>query len=73
MRAARPTAFVHVDREDGTRAPETSKLDEWVDKADRGTDGLLGHGLADVVDAATVRLLKGHVLITDGPFIETKE
>ena len=73
MRAARPPAFVHVDPEDGTRAPETSNLDEWADKADRRTDGVLRHRLAGVVDAATVRLRKGHVLITDGPFIETKE
>ena len=73
MRAARPPAFAHVDPEDGTRAPETSNLDECADKADRRTDGLLGHRLASVVNAATVRLRKGHVLITDGPFIETKE
>jgi hypothetical protein len=73
MRAAPPPAFVHVDPEDGTRAPETRNLDERADKADRRTDGLLGHRLAGVVDAATVRLRKGPVLITDGPFIETKE
>jgi predicted 3-demethylubiquinone-9 3-methyltransferase (glyoxalase superfamily) len=73
MRAARPLAFVHVDPEDGTRAPETSNLDAWAHKADRRTDGLLGHRLASVVDATTVRLRKGHVLITDGPFIETKQ
>jgi hypothetical protein len=62
-----------VDPEDGTHAPETSNLDEWTNEADRRRDGLLGHRLAGVVDAATVRLRKGHVLITDGPFIETKE
>ncbi len=73
MRAARSPVFVHVDPEDGTRAPATSNLDEWADKADRRTDGLLGHRLAGAVDAATVRLRKRHVLITDGPFIETKE
>jgi hypothetical protein len=73
MRAARPAAFAHVDPEDGTRAPETNNLDECADKADRRTDGLLGHRLASAVNTATVRLRKGHVLITDGPFIETKE
>jgi hypothetical protein len=75
MSAARPPAFAHVDPEDGTRAPETRNLDEWDDKGDRRTDGLglLGHRLAGVVDVATVHLRKGHVLITDGPFIETKE
>jgi predicted 3-demethylubiquinone-9 3-methyltransferase (glyoxalase superfamily) len=72
-RAARPPAFVHVDPEDGTRAPETSNLDECAYKSDRRTDEVLRHRLAGVVATATVRLRKGHVLITDGPFIETKE
>ena len=72
-RDTRSRAVVHVDPEDGTRAPETRNLDEWADKADRRTDGVLRHRLAGVVDAAAVRLRKGHVLITDGPFIETKE
>ena len=73
MRATRPPAFAHVDPEDGTRAPDTSNLDEFADKTDRRADGLLGHRLVSVVNAATVRLRKGHGLITDGPFIETKE
>jgi hypothetical protein len=58
---------------DPVGAPEGSNSDELADDSDRRTDGLLDHHLAGVVDAATVRLRKGHVLITDGPFIETKE
>jgi hypothetical protein len=57
-----------VDPEGEKRAPEGSSSDEWADEADRRTDRL-----AAVVDAATVSLRTGHVLITDGPFTETKE
>jgi hypothetical protein len=73
MRAARPPAFVRVDPEAEERVPETNNLDEWADAADPRTDGVLDHRLAGVMDTAPVRLRKGRMLITDGPFSETKE
>ena len=33
----------------------------------------MGHRLADRADARTVRLRQGRLLVTDGPFAETKE
>jgi hypothetical protein len=53
--------------------PEEDNIGEWADETARRNVRILGHGLKGLEDATTVRRRKGEVLITDGPFTETKE
>ncbi|MEO6857494.1 MAG: YciI family protein [Solirubrobacteraceae bacterium] len=45
----------------------------WVKEMEGRGVRLQGNELAPVVDATTVRLREGEVVIADGPFAETKE
>ena len=46
-------------------------IDEWLAEVE-GTR-ITGDALSPVDDATTVRVSKGEVLVTDGPFTESKE
>ncbi len=48
-------------------------IDEWVAEMDGRGVRLQGDRLRPVADATTVRVRGGEVLISDGPFAETKE
>jgi hypothetical protein len=65
--------FVCVDPEAEKYVPEDDNTNEWVDSFRRRNVRILGNRLKGVKDATTVRRRKGKVLITDGPFAETKE
>jgi hypothetical protein len=52
---------------------EEDNVDDWVAEMDRRKVRILGNRLKGVEDATTVRRRKGRVLVTDGPFAETKE
>ncbi len=59
-------------------APDTDKADEpdidvWVTENDRRGRRLDGHELAPTAAATTVRVRNGELLLSDGPFAETKE
>lgn len=61
---------------DGETAPEQSAtmrdaVPNWVEQTHDVRLG--GHALADPATAATVRVRDGETLVTDGPFVETKE
>ena len=45
----------------------------WMQEMDGRGVRLMGNQLAPVVDATTVRVREGEVVIADGPFAETKE
>ncbi len=45
----------------------------WVEEMEARHVRVQGHRLADVGDAATVRVRQGETLVTDGAFAETKE
>ena len=45
----------------------------WVEEMDRRGVRLMGDRLRPPADATTVRVRDGEVLVTDGPFLETKE
>ncbi len=56
------------------RAAMRDSVIAWVDELeDRGILLPGGHELRPVSDARTVRIRSGEVLISDGPFAETKE
>jgi hypothetical protein len=56
---------------DGT--PEELDATEWVDEMTRRKVRAFGEQLAPAGDATTVRMRDGQELLTDGPFVETKE
>ncbi|MFE9426780.1 YciI family protein [Kitasatospora sp. NPDC006697] len=65
--------FVCTDpRPDTDPAPETD-IDVWVDTNDAAGRRLQGMVLAGKEAATTVRVRNGELLLSDGPFAETKE
>jgi hypothetical protein len=60
-----PAAEEYVAREDN--------IDEWVAEMDRRNVRVLGSRLKELKDARTIRRRNGKVIVTDGPFAETKE
>jgi hypothetical protein len=66
--------FVVVDPAAAAEAdPEADDLtiEEWLEEVEGRR--VLGDRLRPVSDATTVRVSKGEVLVTDGPFTESKE
>jgi hypothetical protein len=54
-------------------SPEESAADGWVEEMDGRGVRQDGSRLRPVRDATTVRLRGGEVVLSDGPFAETKE
>lgn len=48
-------------------------VDEWVSTMDARGLRVAGDRLAPETEASVVRVRNGEVLVTDGPFLETKE
>ena len=70
--------FVVVDPAAAAEAeadPRENELttDEWVADVDGRGQRILGEVLRPPSDATTVRMSHGQVLVTDGPFTESKE
>lgn len=65
--------FVCVDPAAETYRPEDDNVEEWVAEMDQRGVRVLGSRLRGVNDARTIRRRHSEVLITDGPFAETKE
>jgi hypothetical protein len=53
--------------------PEESTAERWVEEMERRGVRRDGSRLRPVSDATTVRLSDGEVVLSDGPFAETKE
>lgn len=65
--------FVCVDPAAEPYRPEDDNIEEWVAEMDRRKIRILGSRLQGVTDAKTVRRRNAKVVVTDGPFAETKE
>ena len=65
--------FVCVDPEGEKYVPEEDNTGDWVDEMNRRKVRIFGSRLKGVKDATTVRRRQGKVLVTDGPFAETRE
>ncbi|HKW95466.1 MAG TPA: YciI family protein [Methylomirabilota bacterium] len=65
--------FVCGDPEGEKYVAEEDNAREWVAEMDRRGVRIFGQRLRGVETATTVRCRKGKVLVTDGPFAETKE
>ena len=53
--------------------PAQDNIEEWVALNDKSGRRILGNRLEHVSKAKTVRVRKGQLLVTDGPFAETRE
>jgi len=51
--------------------PAQDNTEEWVSRNDKKGSRIIGHRLDHVRKAKTVRVRKGQLLVTDGPFAET--
>jgi len=54
-------------------SPEESSAEPWVEEMERRGLRRDGSRLRPISDATTVRLQGGEVVLSDGPFAETKE
>src|SRR5687768_10842999 len=59
-----------ISPEDAANAPD---VEEWVSEMDKQGIRLMGDRTRPANEATTVRVRGGEVLLTDGPFAETKE
>ncbi|GAA2698310.1 MULTISPECIES: YciI family protein [Actinoplanes] len=64
--------FVCTDTEPETEF-EAPDIEKWVAENDANGRRVLGNQLAQPSAATTVRVRGGELLLTDGPFAETKE
>jgi hypothetical protein len=65
--------LVCTDPEPDTSTTDMPDIDEWVSVNDAAGRRLVGNELAPVSAARTVRVRDGELLVSDGPFAETKE
>ncbi len=65
--------FVATDSEPDKNPDAPPDVEDWVADADRRGKRLMGERLRPVDDATTVRVRDGRLLVTDGPFTESKE
>ena len=65
--------FVCSDTEPETDESAVPDIDQWVAENDARGRRVLGEVLTAPSAATTVRVRNGEVLLTDGPFTETKE
>ena len=65
--------FVCTDTEPETDESQVPDIDVWVAENDAAGRRLEGNQLAPTSAATTVRVRGGELLVSDGPFAETKE
>lgn len=65
--------FVATDPEAEAYVPEQDNIKEWGADVYGRDKAVMGSRLRPVEDATTVRVRHGEMLITDGPFTESRE
>jgi len=67
--------FVVVDPAAAAEAQSADELtiEQWLAEVDGPGKRVTGSQLRPATEAVTVRLSHGQLLVTDGPFVETKE
>ena len=65
--------FVATDPAADKYDPAADNVEDWVDRHEASGKRLMGDRLRPVEDATTVRRRDGKLLVTDGPFAETRE
>jgi hypothetical protein len=65
--------FIATDTEPDTSPDDEPDIHAWVDEGERRGIRLRGDALRPLEDATTIRVRDGQVLVTDGPYTESKE
>jgi hypothetical protein len=65
--------FVATDSEPDDQPEAKGDIEAWLEKVERTGKRVTGDRLRPKRDAKTVRVRKGKLLVTDGPFAEAKE
>jgi hypothetical protein len=65
--------FIATDTEPGEPEETGGEVEAWVEEGARRGIRLRGDALRPIDDATTVRVRDGQVLVTDGPYTESKE
>ncbi len=65
--------FVATDTEPDSDPSAAPEIEEWFEDVNTRGKWIMGDRLRPLSDATTVRVRKGEVLLTDGPFTESKE
>jgi hypothetical protein len=65
--------FIATDAEPDVEPERAGEVQAWIDEGERRGIRKQGHRLRPPEDATTVRVRSGELLITDGPFAESKE
>jgi len=65
--------FIATDAEPDPDGEQDNTIEAWLEEGERRGIRQMGERLRPPSDATTVRVRKGELLITDGPFAESKE
>lgn len=65
--------FIATDTEPEPEPIRPGEMEEWLAEGERRGIARDGHRLQPIEDATTVRVRGGQLLVTDGPFTESKE
>jgi hypothetical protein len=65
--------FIATDTEPESSDTGGTTIEEWLEEGERRGIRKQGDRLRPATDATTVRVRKGELLVTDGPFTESKE
>jgi hypothetical protein len=68
-----PDAAAEDEPSEDEPSEDELTIEEWLADVDGQGKRITGDALAPVGDATTVRVSRGKVLVTDGPFTESKE
>ena len=65
--------FIATDTEPGAPAETAGEIEAWLEEGEKRGIRIRGDALRSLDDATTVRVRDGQVLVTDGPYTESKE
>jgi hypothetical protein len=65
--------FVATDAEPDEKPEAPGDIEAWLEEVERTRKRVTGNRLKSKRQAKTVRMRKGKLLVTDGPFAETRE
>lgn len=65
--------FVATDTSPDPDPEQPLEIEEWFTEVNKRDAWVMGERLRPTADATTVRVRSGELLVTDGPFTESKE
>ena len=65
--------FIATDSEPDPAGEQSDTIEAWLEEGERRGIRQMGERLRPPEDATTIRVRNGELLVTDGPFAESKE